>query len=48
MGEVPEESLFNSTEAPSCERFVIQTIHGMEADNRIGGSDEEGNFSVLP
>ena len=46
--EVPEECLFGPTEAPACERAVVQPIIGMEAENRINGSNEEGNFPVIP
>ena len=46
--EGPEECLFDPAEVPACERAVMQPIHGTETENRIGGSDEEGNLHVLP
>ena len=48
MEEGPEECLFDQTEAPDCERDIIQLIHGTEAEKKINGSDEEGNLPVLP
>ena len=48
MEEGYEEFLFYHTEEPDCERSVMKIIHGTEAENRINGSDKEGNFPVLP
>ena len=38
--EVPAEGIFDTAESPSCERAVMQMIHGTEAENQIGGRDE--------
>ena len=43
-----KESLFDLTEAPAYQRAVMQPIYGIDAENRIGGSDEKGNFPDLP
>ena len=39
MEEGPEECLFDQTEAPDCERDIIQLIHGTEAEKKINVSD---------
>ena len=44
----PEESLYGPLEAPDFERAALQPIDGAEAENRIGGREEEGNMPVLP
>ena len=38
--EGPAEGIFYTAEAPSCERAVMQPIHGTEAENQIGGRYE--------
>ena len=45
--EGSEECIFYHTEAPDLKGDVMQPIHGMEAENRIDGSNEEGNLPVL-
>ena len=44
----PEESLFDPPKSLSCQRAATQPLYGTEAENRIGGSDKEGNMPVLP
>ena len=46
--EGPEEILFDPPKAMACQRVAMQPIYGAEAENRIGGSDKEGNMPVLP
>ena len=46
--EGTDECIFDPTEAPFCNRDVVQPIYGTEAENQIYGSDKEGNLFVLP
>ena len=46
--EGPEEILFDPPKALACQRVAMQPIYGTEAENRIGGSNEEGNMPILP
>ena len=47
LEDFTEDNLFYSEEAPACERAVMKPIHGTEAVNRIGRSNEESNFPVM-
>ena len=47
MEEGNEKCLFDPEEALDCWGDTMQLIHGTEAENRIGGSNKEGNFPVL-
>ena len=46
--EGPGKSIFDPIEAPSCDRSVMQQIHGNESENQIRGINKEGNCPVLP
>ena len=44
MEKVPKEGLFDTLEALAFRGAFMQPIYGMEAENWIGRSDEEGKF----